>query len=351
MLADFLCMQGYTVATAGDGVAALEELQRERYDVVLSDLKMPRLGGLGLLSEVGKCSPGTRTILMTGFGTVESAVDAMKRGAQDYILKPFRVEQVAMVVRRALEAGAPSTITAPQADAQLEASFHASVDAMWMAYQPILTAADGSVFGVEALLRTDDRSLGGPSEILAAAEKLNRVHELGRLVRERVAEDAAHVPESALLFVNLHPADLLDPLLYSASAPLSQMAKRVVLEITERSSLQDVGDAVSRVASLRAMGFRIAIDDLGAGYAGLTSFAQLEPEIVKLDMTLVRNVHASATHRRVIRSMTALAREMNMLVVAEGIEVEEEREAVVALGCELLQGYLFARPARLRTSG
>ena len=93
------------------------------------------------------------------------------------------------------------------------------------------------------------------------------------------------------------------------------------------------------------MGFQIAIDDLGAGYAGLTSFALLEPEIVKLDMTLVRDVHKQSTKQKLIRSMTALCKDMGMMVVGEGVENAEERDALVELGCDLLQGYLFAKPA------
>jgi EAL domain-containing protein (putative c-di-GMP-specific phosphodiesterase class I) len=92
------------------------------------------------------------------------------------------------------------------------------------------------------------------------------------------------------------------------------------------------------------MGFRIAIDDLGAGYAGLTSFALLEPEIVKLDMTLVRDVHLNSTKQKLVRSMTQLAHDMGMMVVGEGVETAAERDALVNLGCDLLQGYLFAKP-------
>jgi EAL domain-containing protein (putative c-di-GMP-specific phosphodiesterase class I) len=107
-----------------------------------------------------------------------------------------------------------------------------------------------------------------------------------------------------------------------------------------------VKDVRARIAALREIGFRIAVDDLGAGYAGLTSFALLEPEIVKLDMTLVRDVHQSATKRKLIRSMAELCKDMGMLVVAEGVETVEERDCLVELGCDLLQGYYFAKPGK-----
>src|SRR5580765_2053316 len=103
IIADFLAMEGYVVRTAEDGTAAADELRRARFDLVISDLKMPRMGGLELLREVSEVPPATMTIIMTGFGTVETAIDAMKRGAYDYILKPFKVEEVIHIVQRGLE--------------------------------------------------------------------------------------------------------------------------------------------------------------------------------------------------------------------------------------------------------
>jgi putative nucleotidyltransferase with HDIG domain len=103
ILADFLAMEGYIVRTAEDGSSAVSELSRARYDMVISDLKMPKMGGLELLKEVSRTHPDTLTVIMTGFGTVETAIDAMKRGAYDYILKPFKVEEIVHIVQRGLE--------------------------------------------------------------------------------------------------------------------------------------------------------------------------------------------------------------------------------------------------------
>jgi DNA-binding NtrC family response regulator len=100
ILADFLGMEGYVVRTAEDGAAALNELNLAHYDLVISDLKMPRMGGIELLEQIGQAAPNALTVIMTGFGTVETAIDAMKRGAYDYILKPFKVEEVIHVVQR-----------------------------------------------------------------------------------------------------------------------------------------------------------------------------------------------------------------------------------------------------------
>jgi response regulator RpfG family c-di-GMP phosphodiesterase len=103
ILADFLGMEGYEVRTAEDGVSALHAMQAHPYDVVISDLKMPKMGGIELLDEISKRNPNVLTVIMTGFGTVETAIDAMKRGAYDYVLKPFKVEEVVHIIQRALE--------------------------------------------------------------------------------------------------------------------------------------------------------------------------------------------------------------------------------------------------------
>jgi EAL domain-containing protein (putative c-di-GMP-specific phosphodiesterase class I) len=123
-------------------------------------------------------------------------------------------------------------------------------------------------------------------------------------------------------------------------------AERVVLEITERASLENVENLRTTVARLRERGFRIAIDDLGAGYAGLNNLPLLEPEIVKLDMNLVRDIDTIPIKQKVVGSMTGLCRDMGLLIIAEGVETLAECNTLLELGCDLLQGYLFARPER-----
>jgi EAL domain-containing protein (putative c-di-GMP-specific phosphodiesterase class I)/CheY-like chemotaxis protein len=356
VLSDFLKMEGFAVDTAGDGEAAVARLAAEQYDVVISDLKMPKLGGLELLGEVAQLNPDALTIVMTGFGTVDTAIHAMKAGAYDYILKPFKVDVVLATIvqglaRKRKEAEQSYSPFAPsRATRALKSSFRRAVDTLWLAFQPILTRDGREVYGHEVLLRSDEPNLTDPVQVLEAAELLGSLDELGRVIRERAVEAFVQLPSEGLMFVNLHPKDLADPALFLATEPLSSIAQRVVLEITERSSLDKLDKVAERVAALRRMGFRIAIDDLGAGYAGLTTLAQLEPEIVKLDMSLVRDLHTNHTKRKVVRSMTQLAREIGALVVAEGVETEEELEAVVDLGCDFVQGFYFARPERVSPS-
>jgi EAL domain-containing protein (putative c-di-GMP-specific phosphodiesterase class I) len=136
----------------------------------------------------------------------------------------------------------------------------------------------------------------------------------------------------------------MDDDLFNPHSALASVAGRVVLEITERESLEGIGDIQARVAALRKLGFRLAVDDLGSGYAGLTSFALLEPEIVKLDMALVRDLHRVPTKQTLVRTIVSMCKELGIVVTGEGIEVAEERDELERAGCDLMQGYLFAKP-------
>jgi len=220
------------------------------------------------------------------------------------------------------------------------------VDSLWIAYQPIVSWSRRTTFAWEALVRNEEPTLRSPPDLFAAAERLGRVQELGRTVRERVAQTLDRYPVPGLLFINLHAMELDDDSLLDPDAPLSRHARRVVLEVTERAPLEQIPDATERVARLRLLGYRIAVDDLGAGYAGLTSFAHLEPEVVKVDMSLIRGIDRSPMKQKLLGSIVALCRDLGIEIIAEGIETPEERDALVRLGGDLCQGYLFARPER-----
>ena len=131
--------------------------------------------------------------------------------------------------------------------------------------------------------------------------------------------------------------------LRALAALVTSRPRRV--EITERARLEQVGDPLPRVTRLRELGFRIAIDDIGAGYSGLTSFVTLEPDLLKLDMSLVRDVHDSPIKQRLVTAMVDLCADLGTPLVAEGVETIEERDCLVGLGCDIFQGYLFAKPA------
>jgi EAL domain-containing protein (putative c-di-GMP-specific phosphodiesterase class I) len=223
-------------------------------------------------------------------------------------------------------------------------SFRRMLGTLWAAFQPIIDARNKSCIGFEALLRSDEPSLPHPAAALEAAKRLGQLETVGRKMRDRVAEVFRVDRRTELLFVNLHVSDLLDPHLLSPSSALSQLASQVVLEITERAILDDITDVSQRVAALRELGYRIAIDDLGAGYSGLTTFALIEPDFIKLDMALIRDIDQKPMHQRIVRSVLQLCQDMGTTAIVEGVESEAEFETLRALGCGFFQGYLFARP-------
>ncbi len=357
-LARSLSTVGYDVATAADGVEAVALLAGDAFDVIVSDIAMPELDGIQLLRAIRERDADVPVVLVTGAPDVATAMQAIRLGALLYLTKPVDLEEMRRIVARAVRLRRIARLKQEAlalvskgglgvADRLgLEAGFERAVETLWMAYQPIVRASDGSLFGYEALVRSEEKTLPHAGALLDAAERLGRTDDLGRAIRGAAFTPMASIPAHLLLFVNLHARDLMDEALFSGDAPLSLSAERVVLEITERASLDHVSDVRARVVRLRKLGFRVAVDDLGAGYAGLTSFALLEPEFVKLDMTLIRDIDASQTKQKLVRSVASLCKELGMLVVAEGVETRPERNALVELGCDLLQGYLFAKPDR-----
>lgn len=355
-LAKIISLDGADVVAAGNGTEAIAQLNGGAFDVIVSDIRMPEMDGMSLLRAIRARDLDVPVVFLTGSPTIETAMEAMEYGAFRYLVKPVDPDELRRTVQRASAMHQLALARREAAQeipsggigdrAGLEAKYASATEKLWMAMQPILSWRTRSVFAYEALLRTDEPTLRNPVEFLDAAERLGQTRELGRLVRRRIADALIALPPSVNVFVNLHPQDLVDEELCSPDGALTPFASGVVLEVTERAALEQVHGLIPAIAKLRQMGFRIALDDLGAGYAGLSSFALLEPEIVKVDMTLVRGIHLSPTKQKLFKSFAGLCRELNTEIIAEGVEVAEERDCLNELGGDLYQGYLFARPGR-----
>ncbi len=347
---------GFSAEGCSSGNDALRKVAAGDVDAIISDIAMPNMDGIEFLRRVRQIDLDLPVVLMTGGPSIESAIRAVEYGALKYLVKPFDSDELIGTATRAVQLSALaqtkrealSMLGAVTGEASgragLEASFEHALSSLWIAFQPVVRASDYSVFGHEALLRTREPTLPHPGAVIDAAERLSLVHRLGRTVRARaLAQVATRAAEThSCVFLNLHPQDLLDRQLLEWSSPVDH--RRIVLEVTERASLDSVPNVRDSIRALRSAGFRIAIDDLGAGYAGLASFVDLEPDFVKLDMSLIRGVDRNTIKQRLIRSMTSVCKDMGLLVVAEGIETREEHETIVELGCDLLQGYRFGRP-------
>jgi diguanylate cyclase (GGDEF)-like protein len=212
-------------------------------------------------------------------------------------------------------------------------------------YQPIVELGGRAIIAYEALCRPAEAVFQSPLELFATAERAGRVAALGRAVRERAVAPVGELPADDLLFLNIHPHELFHPGALEREPALGPLAGRLVLEITEGAELDDVDRARERIRELRAAGFRIALDDLGAGYSSLNRLASLAPDYVKLDMTLVRGLRQGSRAARLIQHMVEFCREEPITLIAEGVETPDELKAIVDLGVPLAQGFLLGRPA------
>ncbi len=354
-----LVRDGHSVRAVASGLEARQvahQMGMESIDVVISDVSMEGLSGVELMAAIHKVDRNIPVVLFTGLPSVETAVDALESGAFKFLMKPVDPDDLSVWVQKAIvkrrSRGSRDRVRAvvgnSGASSQMHISLHKAFDdaleRLWIAFQPIVDNQQGCVFAYEALVRSNAQDLARPDQLLQAAEALGRLEELGGAIRNRIAEEIPQAPEDVTIFVNLHAADLVDPDLYRVDAPLARYASRVVFEVTERVSLNRLGDVEQRLSELRGLGYRIAVDDLGAGYAALSSMTQLRPEVVKLDMSVVRDIDIDDMKQRLVAAMVALCGSLNILLVAEGVETPDEQEALLRIGARYLQGYLFAKP-------
>jgi EAL domain-containing protein (putative c-di-GMP-specific phosphodiesterase class I)/CheY-like chemotaxis protein len=342
-----LMRAGHEVHQASDGAEAQALIAKRRFDVAFVDLGLPGAGGLEVLARLRANDPGLPVVLMTGAPTLETAIDAVAAGALRYLVKPIDTPELLQAANDAIRArhrdGDERHDRRHRDDTAMNETLDRALASLYMVFQPIVRCGRREVYAYEALVRTREPQVPHAGALIDMATQAGRLVDLGRRVRRAVAEKTASA--AARIFVNLHPVDLADDDLYDPQAPLSRIARRVVLEVTERAGLDEIPDLGERLRRLRALGFRVAIDDLGEGYAGLTSLARVAPEFVKLDMSLVRGIDGCPTQRHIVASTVQLCRALGSEVVAEGVETAAERDALVALGLDLLQGYLIAKPA------
>lgn len=231
------------------------------------------------------------------------------------------------------------------------AVFERALDSLWLAYQPIVAlSAVGETgapltIGYEALARNHEALVPEAHDLLALAVSCGRVRQLGEVVHLRVAESLAAHPDTTF-FVNVDVEELCGPSTLR-EGPLAAFRSRVVLEVTERAPVSDKPEVRAGLGELREEGFRFAMDDLGGGYSGLSMLPVMAPEYIKVDQTLVRGIHGDPVKKKIVGALASLARQLGIGCIVEGVEAEPERDALVSLGCDLMQGFLFGRPGPL----
>ena len=215
---------------------------------------------------------------------------------------------------------------------------------VYVDYHPIVETESRRIFGYEALARGNLRSLRSPEVMFEVAAEADLLWELGRLCRSRAIEEMPRrLKPDELLFLNVDPHDFADPQ-FSDVAIGVEDPRRVVIEITERTAIKDYPKFRERLRAFRDAGFRFAVDDAGSGYAGLGSIANLEPDFIKLDMSLINCIDTNFIKQNLVETMVRFANEQGAMVIAEGVEREEEFATVRRLGVHLVQGFYLHRP-------
>ena len=219
-----------------------------------------------------------------------------------------------------------------------------------MAFQPIVDIRSGEVKAYEALVRGTDRQ--GAGWVLAQVTDENRYafDQQCRVKAIEVAVKAGLLDTPARLSINFLPNAVYSPLaciqLTLKTARQQQLpGDRLIFEFTENEQMADPAHVGSIVAAYRKMGFGTALDDFGAGHAGLTLLARFQPDIIKIDMELVRGIESSLPRRVIVGGIASMCRELGITLIAEGVETEAELRALRSIGIRYLQGFLLARPA------
>lgn len=333
----------FHVATATSAAEGLARLATGDVAVVVSDEHMPGMGGTAFLAEARRRHPNVIRMVLSGSSDPHSISRAVNEaGLFRYLLKPCKPTELVRAVEQGLEAYELARVR--PAGSGVAVNVDHAIDALHVEFQPIFRFATGRLYGHEALLRLPAEFKASAIDVLDAAEREDQLWRCERAIRAAIAARMVDRPAGTLMFVNLDPKDLLDPRLYSRRDVLALHARAIVLEITERSSLAGIDDLSDRVTALRDLGYRIAIDDMGAGYSSLTTFVTLMPDFVKLDRDLINRLHEVPAKRKLVASLASVCAGLGISTVAEGIECQEELMAARQAGCTHAQGFLLGRP-------
>jgi EAL domain-containing protein (putative c-di-GMP-specific phosphodiesterase class I)/DNA-binding response OmpR family regulator len=353
-----------------DSREALTRIAELEPDLVLLDLHMPHVDGFELLRglrsarSAGEFLP---VLVLTADVTGASKERALSAGAKDFLTKPFERAEVVLRVRNLLETrGLYQRLQQHNVELQAAVDQHAAGEreaaedrdrsierieralrpgALTMVFQPIVDLATATVVGVEALARFSCEPRRPPDEWFAEAADVGRSLDFEIAAVSAAVRRLDQLPPTAFLSLNVSPETAMTAEL---DAVLSAVpAERVIVELTEHRRVDDYERLLGALGTLRTRGVRVAVDDAGAGYAGLQHILKLSPDILKLDTALTRDIDTDLIRRALAASLVTFALETNAVIVAEGIETVGELQALRGLGVPWGQGYHLAHPGPL----
>jgi len=350
------------VGAAADADEAASMAAREQPDVALVDVSMPAGGGPRAAREIARTSPHTRVIALSAFENRTTVMEMLRAGAVGYLVKGAAGEDIVGSIHRV--ATGRASISADVVDglvhelsSQLRreeielqhsqaraAEIHrfATGEGLAIHVQPIMDLRTRQPVGYEALARFRSLPPRPPDAWFAEAAALELGTHLELATIERALAVLPAIPADTYLSLNCSHRTVRSPALAALLAP---HAARIVVEITEHEPVDDYEEIALALQPLRALGVRIAIDDAGAGYASLRHTLALNPDIVKVDISLTRAIDTDRARRALASALISFADEMDMTIVAEGIETEAELRTLTDLGVRYGQGFHLAEPA------
>jgi EAL domain-containing protein (putative c-di-GMP-specific phosphodiesterase class I) len=352
------------IGTAADAEEAIRLAESDLPDVALIDVRMPEGGGPHATRGISRVSPATRVIALSAYEDRTNVLDMLRAGAVGYMVKGTAADELVHGIERVAQGGTSlsaevlSGVVAElatqlrreeieqEADQALRGDIERFVSGhgVWMVFHPIVDLETRDEIGVEALARFGSIPMKPPDQWFAEATAL----ELGLQLQLRTLKEALEalpkIPDGAFLSVNCSHHAAASP---EFAERLEGVEDRIVLEITEHEAIEDYGALAEALAPLRERGLRVAVDDVGAGYASLRHALQLAPDMVKMDSSLTRGIDADAGRRALATALISFAGETSMTIVAEGIETAPELDALRELGVRYGQGFYLARPAPL----
>ncbi len=260
--------------------------------------------------------------------------------------------EIERVVYRGIEEAQAEALSQSRFDARRQAASLRQLlisQDLRIVYQPLVDMVERCVIGYEALTRLPGGQFQSPDLVFKVAADQGVLWSLERLCRQRALETLPPLSDKQRLFINVEPDSFYDPWLRSP-AFLEQLQdvglepSRVVLELTERAAVKDYVAMRKVLREVRKLGYPLALDDVGSGYAGLQTIAEIRPDYLKIDMALIRNLHLDPIRRELIRTIRTFADSTGTTLVAEGVETIAELETLAGTGVRCAQGYLFARP-------
>ena len=365
---DYLCtlleLEGFVVigtATDADGVVQLAH--RLEPDVALLDLRMPG-GGLEAARLIGSLSTTTKIVIFSSAADEDDLVPLLRAGIDGYVVKGSPPERLVEAINAALSGDgylAPrvNRFAMAQLSNRLLAEEQVAMRSMRLrqkingaiarssfsvVFQPIIDCHRDVAVAAEALTRFSERGRTTP-QWLADAESVGLLVPLELALAAAALLELPNLEPGVAMAVNVSPTTIVSGRLHEVLTGVP--VDRVILEITEHAAVEDYKAVRTALARWRDRGLRLAVDDAGGGYSSFAHILELSPELIKLDTSLIRDLHASPHRQALVRAVISFAEEMHVQVVAEGVETEAELVELRRLGAHLAQGFHLGRPRLL----